>query len=192
MFKDLVKKTRSIRRFDNRHKISDEIIYDIIDTARLTPSAANRQPVKFFISNNQELNDKIFPCIGWAGYLQDWVGPKPEERPSSYIVLFTEMQFAPHLNVDPGIIAQTIMLAAAEKDLGACMIASINKNKLKKIIKLPLEFEILLVIALGKPAETVVLEEVDETGSIKYWRDDKGIHHVPKRKLEDLIYKYKK
>ncbi len=192
MFKDLVKKARSVRRFINDYRIEDEVIYDILDTARLTPSAANRQPVKFFISNNQDLNNKIFPCVGWAGYLQDWVGPEPEERPSAYIILFTEMQFAPHLSIDPGIIAQTIMLAAAEKELGSCMIASVNKNKLKKIVHLPLEYEILLVMALGKPNETVVLEEVDETGSIKYWRDDKGIHHVPKRKLDDLIFKYKK
>lgn len=192
MFKDLVKKTRSYRRFDNSFKIKKEILYDLIDTARLTPSAANRQPVKFLVSDTDELNNKIFPCLGWAGYLQEWQGPEPDERPAAYIILFAEMQFAPHLNIDPGIIAQTLMLAAAEKDLGACMIASVDKNKLKRIVGLSHEYEILLVIALGKANEEVVLEEVGEDGSIKYWRDENSIHHVPKRKLEDIIHNYQK
>lgn len=189
MFKDLVKKARSYRRFDNSYQISDDILNDLIDTARITPSAANRQPIKYLVSNKKEYNDKIFPCLGWAGYLQDWIGPTKKEQPSAYIILFTDMQFAPHLNVDPGIIAQTIMLAATEIGLGACMIASVNKNKLKKIVNLAVEYEILLVIALGKPGEEVVLEEVGDDGSIKYWRDENDIHHVPKRKLEDILFK---
>jgi nitroreductase len=163
-------------------------LHDLIDTARLTPSAANRQPIKYLISNKKEYNDKIFPCLGWAGYLQDWSGPTPKEQPSAYIILFTEMQFSPHLNVDPGIVAQTIMLAATEKDLGACMIASVNKNKLKKAVNLALEYEILLVIAIGKPNETIVIEEVSDEGSIKYWRDENSIHHVPKRKLSEILF----
>jgi nitroreductase len=188
MFKDLVKKTRSYRRYDNTYEIADEVLMDLIDTARLTASAANRQPIKYLISNKKEHNDKIFPCLGWAGYLQDWAGPTTKEQPSAYIILFTEMQFSPHLSFDPGIVAQTIMLAAADKDLGSCMIASVNKNKLKKVVNLALEYEVLLVIAIGKPNETIVLEDVGADGSIMYWRDENSTHYVPKRKLQDIVF----
>ena len=188
MIKDLVKKARSYRRYDNTYEVSEEILLDLVDTARLTPSAANRQPIKYMISNKRDYNDKIFPCLGWAGYLQDWQGPSPEEQPTAYIVLFTEMQFSPHLSIDPGIVAQTIQLAATEKGLGACMIASVDKNKLKKVLNLSLEYEIILVIALGKPSETIMIDEVADDGSIKYWRDENSVHHVPKRSLRDIMY----
>ena len=182
MFKDLVKRARSFRRFDNSHIICLETLHDIIDTAHWTPSAANRQPIGFFISNEKSKNDEIFPCLAWAAYLTDWQGPEPHEQPTAYIILFTDNQFAPHVNYDLGIIAQTIQLAATEKELGACMIASFDKNKLKKIVNLPEDNVILLVIALGKPVEKVVLEEVDRDASIKYYRDEQGVHHVPKKK----------
>ena len=187
MFKELVKKARSYRRFENSHQIKEEILKDLVDTARITPSAANRQPIKYLVSNTKSMNEKIFACLGWAAYLPDWDGPGESEQPSAYILLYSDMQFTPHLNVDPGIVAQTIMLSAAEKDLGACIIGSFDKNKLKKIVKLSLEYEIILVIALGKPAEKVVLDEIGEDGSIMYWRDEKDVHHVPKRKLEDIV-----
>jgi len=189
MLKDLVKKARSYRRYDNSFEVSDEILLDLIDTARLTPSAANRQPIKYLVSNKKIHNDKIFPCLGWAGYLQEWTGPTTKEQPTAYIILFTDTQFSPHLSFDPGIVAQTIMLAAAEKGIGACMIASVDKNKLKKIVNLSIEYEILLVIALGKPNESIIIEDVGEDGSIKYWRDEKSNHFVPKRKLQDVFFK---
>ena len=188
MFKDLVKRARSYRRFDNSHIISIETMHDIIDTAHWTPSAANRQPICFFISNEKRKNDEIFPCLAWAAYLTDWQGPEPHEQPTAYIVLFTDNQFAPHLNFDPGIIAQTIQLAITEKELGACMIASFDKNKLKKALNLPENNVILLVIALGKPMEEVVLEEVERDASIKYYRDTHGVHHVPKKKPNIINY----
>ena len=187
MFKDLVRKARSFRRFDNSHKISDELLFELIDTARLTPSAANRQPIMYLVSNKKETNDKIFQCLGWAAYLTDWNGPTTKEQPTAYVIIYSDMQFAPHLNIDPGIVAQTIMLAATEKELGACMIASFDKKKLKRAVHLSIENEIILVIALGKPAETVVIDEIAEDGSIKYWRDENDVHHVPKRKLEDIV-----
>ena len=192
MFKELVKKARSFRRFDNNHQIADEVLIDIIDTARMTPSGANRQPIKYLYSNTNEINEAIFPHLSWAGYLKDWNGPEKDEQPSAYIILYTETQFLPHINFDGGIIAQTIQLSATEKGLGSCMIASFDKNKLKRLIKLEVEFEIILVIAIGKPVEKVILEEVGEDGSIKYWRDQHNEHHVPKRKLQDIMNKVDK
>jgi len=187
MLKDLVKKARSCRRFDNTFLISNDDLKDIIDTARLTPSAANRQPVRFIVANNKAVNEKIFSYIGWAAYLADWKGPAPEEQPSAYIVLYSDMQFTPHLSIDPGIIAQTINLSANEKGLATCIIASFDKNKIKRVVHLEKENEIILIIAVGKAAENVVLEDVGEDGSIKYWRDEDDVHHVPKRKLDDIL-----
>ena len=189
MLKELVKKARSYRRFDNTFQISDEVLHDLIDTARITPSTSNRQLIKYLISNKKENNDKIYPCMAWATYLQDWAGPAPEEQPTAYIILYTEKDFISYVNIDSGIVAQTIQLAAAEKDLGTCMIGSVDKVKLKRAIKIDDSKEILLVIALGKPNETIVLDEIGKDGSIKYWRDDKSVHHVPKRNLKDIVKK---
>jgi nitroreductase len=190
MFKDLVKKARSYRRFDHFYKIADDILFDIIDTARLTPSAANRQPIKYIVTNEPIKNEEVFPHLRWAAYLQDWEGPAKDERPTAYIVLLADSQFTQHVNFDPGIVAQTIQLAAAEYDIGACMIASFDKNKLKRVFNLDDNTDILLVIALGKPNETIILKDIDSNESIKYYRDEQDRHHVPKRKLSDLITKY--
>jgi hypothetical protein len=67
------------------------------------------------------------------------------------------------------------------------MIGSVNRERLRKTLNILNHFEILLVVALGKPKETVVLETVGPEGDIKYWRDSEGLHHVPKRRLEDII-----
>jgi nitroreductase len=190
MLKDLIQKNRSYRRFDASYKLSDDTLRDLIDLARISPSAANRQPIKYVLVNQDDQLDKIFPCIGWAAYLQDWKGPEPKERPTAYIIMITELQIAPHVNIDPGICAQSILLGAAEKGLGGCMIGSMNKNKLRKILNIPNTYEVLLVIALGKPVESVVLETIQKDGDIRYWRDENNVHHVPKRKLDDIIVKF--
>ncbi|MDX9870678.1 MAG: nitroreductase family protein [Candidatus Cloacimonadales bacterium] len=187
MLKDLVCMNRSIRRYDATRSISKEELFELVNLARLSPSAANRQPIKYVIVNEKEELDKVFPCIGWAAYLQDWKGPEPNQRPTAYLIMITELQIAPHVNVDPGISAQTILLGATEMGLGGCMISSVNKSKLRRILKIPNYYEILLTIAIGKPDEKVILEEVDKEGDIRYWRDEIGDHHVPKRKLEDII-----
>lgn len=187
MLKDLITKNRSYRRFDASHEIDTDTLKNLIELARISPSAANRQPIKYVLVNQDETLEKVFPCIGWAAYLQDWKGPEVNERPTAYLIMITELQIAPHVNIDPGICAQSILLGATEIGLGGCMIGSVNKNKLRKILNIPNTYEILLVIALGKPNETVVLESIEKEGDIRYWRDERGVHHVPKRKLDDII-----
>ena len=71
--------------------------------------------------------------------------------------------------------------------LGGCIIGSIKREELRKALDISSRYEILLVLALGKPKEIVVIEEVGSTKDIKYWRDSEGIHHVPKRALDELI-----
>jgi len=147
------------------------------------------QPLKFFISCEKEMNEKIYPTLGWAGYLKDWDGPEPGERPSAYIIILRDKNIKMVAGVDHGIAAQSILLGAVEKGLGGCMLGNIQHSKLKGNINLPEDCEILLVVALGKAKETVVIEEIDKGGDIKYWRDENQVHHLPKRKLADIVLK---
>jgi len=135
----------------------------------------------------KELNEKIFPKLGWAGYLKDWPGPARGERPSAYIIMLNDTTITTNYFCDHGIAAQSILLGAVEKGLGGCIIASVNKAKLAEELGIPGRLEILQVIALGEPKEKVVLEKVKDDGDIKYWRDKDQVHHVPKRSLDDII-----
>ncbi|MGC2434223.1 MAG: nitroreductase family protein, partial [Desulfobaccales bacterium] len=123
----------------------------------------------------------------WAGYLKDWPGPSEGERPAAYIVVLGDTEISKNFGCDHGIAAQSILLGARAQELGGCMLGSIQRDRLRQLFKIPENLEILLVIALGQPKETVVLEEVARGGSIKYWRDASGVHHVPKRRLKDII-----
>jgi nitroreductase len=187
MLKDLIAKSRSYRRFDESVPVSMETLKDLVELARLSPSAANRQPLKFRLANDAETNAGIFSCLAWAGYLQGWGGPIEGERPAAYIVILGDTQISKSAEVDEGIMAQSMMLGAVEQGFGGCMLGAINRPKLRQVLSIPEHLEILLVLALGKPAETVLIEPLGEQGDIKYWRDDAGVHHVPKRALDDLI-----
>ena len=178
---------RSYRRFVQKHKIRDKQLYRLLNHVRQSASGANLQPLKYIISNSVETNEMIFPTLSWAGYLKEWAGPEEGERPSAYIILLGDTELAKSFQYDAGIASQSITLGAAEVGLGACLIGSIKRDSLRKGLSIPERYEILLVIALGKPAEQVVLDEMGEDGEIKYWRDEKNIHHVPKRGLEEVI-----
>ena len=145
------------------------------------------QPLKYVLCCNRETNAAIFATLAWAGYLTDWPGPVEGERPSGYIIVLGDTALSQSFGVDHGIAMQSILLGATEKGLGGCMIGSIQRERLRAILQISEQYEILNVVALGKPKETVVLDPVGSDGSIKYWRDDAAVHHVPKRALEDII-----
>jgi len=187
LFRDLVIRNRSYRRFYGNESIRLETLRELVDLARLSASGANMQPLKYLLSCDPEKNAAIFPTLGWAAYLTDWPGPVEGERPSAYIVILGDTHIKTSFGVDPGIAAQSILLGAAEKGLGGCIIASVKKDALATALKIADHFEILMVLALGKPKETVVLDSLGQDGNIKYWRDDAGIHHVPKRSLDEII-----
>jgi len=184
--KDIVYRTRSYRRFDESYRIDRKILEELVDLARMSASAANRQPLKYLLYTSPEDCARIFPSLAWAGYLKDWVGPERGERPSAYIIINGDTHITESFSVDHGIAAQSIMLGATEAGLGGCIIASVKRQELREELQIPLHLEILLVLALGKPGEKVVLEEL-RNNDIKYWRDENDIHHVPKRRLDDLI-----
>jgi nitroreductase len=186
MIPDLVKQNRSHRRFQQDKPMPLEMLRGFVGLARLVPSAQNLQPLKYILSNTPEKNNLIFPCLAWAGYLKEWPGPKEGERPVAHIVILGDKRITENFGCDHGIAAQTILLAAVEMGLRGCMIASIQREKLRTALKIPEHFQILLDIALGYPNETVVIEEMKE-GDVKYWHDEKGMHHVPKRTLAEII-----
>lgn len=187
MLRDLIIKNRSYRRFYQEVAIELKTLKELVDLARLSASAGNIQPLKYILSNDPEKNSLIFSHLAWAAYLKDWPGPPEEERPSAYIIILEDKEITQHFWCDHGIAAQTILLGAAEKGLGGCIIGSVNKQGLQKALNIPPQYEIFLVLALGKPKETVKIEPVGPDGDIKYWRDSKGTHHVPKRALNDII-----
>jgi len=190
MLAELIKKNRSYRRFDESVGIELETLRELVALARFSASGSNMQPLKFLLSCTPEMNAKIFPCTMWAGALKDWPGPAEGERPTAYIVILgdTELRRGPH--VDHGIAAQSILLGAVEKGLGGCMIGSIKRDELRAALHIPERYEILLVVALGKPNETVVLEDVGPDGDIRYYRDEEDRHHVPKRTMDELIVSF--
>ncbi len=185
--KNLFKKNRSYRRFISDQPVSTDTLYDLIELARLSASSGNIQGLKFYLSNTSKQNEKIFSTLKWASYLKDWEGPSEEERPTAYIIILGDTEIHKTIDIDVGIAAQSIMLGATETGLGGCMLASIDRVSLRKILNLPKQFQIPLIIALGVPAEQVVIEEMADDSDVEYWRDEQGIHHVPKRKLENLI-----
>jgi len=187
MLKDLILKNRSFRRFDGSHAIERETLRELVDLARLSASAANLQPLKYMLSCDAETNAKVFSHLAWAGYLTDWDGPAEHERPTAYILILGDTALAPKFNCDHGIAAQSILLGAAERGLGGCMIGSIKRDELRAALAIPDRLQILLVLALGKPTEHIVIEPLGENGGIEYWRNSAGVHHVPKRGLNEII-----
>ena len=187
MLKDLVLKNRSYRRFDQTVEISRDTLRELVELARFSATGSNTQSIKFILSCDPRKNAAVFPTLAWAGFLKDWDGPGDGERPTAYIIIVGDTDIAKSFGVNHGIAAQSILLGAAEKALGGCMIGSIQRDKLRAALDLPDRFEILLVIALGQPAEKVVIEDTGPDGDIKYYRDQNDVHHVPKRPLDELI-----
>lgn len=186
MIRDLILRNRSYRRFQQSEKISIEQLRNWLELARFSASGRNAQPLKYILVNNNTTCAAIFECLAWAGYLTDWKGPEEGERPAAYMIMLHDKTISDKYYCDDGIAAQSILLGAVEAGFGGCIVAAVNRRKLTEILNIPETFDVIQVLALGKPAEMVVVEEAKE-GEIKYWRDEKQIHHVPKRPLNELI-----
>jgi nitroreductase len=186
MLKDLILKNRSYRRFDQSVPVPMELLREMVDAARLSASAKNMQPLRYMLFNEPDQCNRIFPNLAWAGYLKDWPGPEEGQRPTAYMVQLGDLELSDDWWCDDGIAAQSMLLTAVERGFGGCIIGSVQREKLRKLLNIPDRYKIIHVLALGKPAEKVVIDEI-AGGDIKYWRDGKGVHHVPKRSLDELI-----
>lgn len=187
MIKELVYKNRSFRRFHQNDNIPMETLEELVDLARHSACGANLQSLKYILSCDPQTNELIFKRLGWAAYLKDWKGPAEGEKPAAYVVLMGDTSIYKNFFCDHGIACQSMLLGAVEKGLGGCILASVNRDELRKDLSIDDKLEILLVLALGRPSEEVKLEYIESGESIKYWRDKNGVHRVPKRPLEEII-----
>ncbi len=186
MFSDLVKATRSFRNFDPDYKIDKDTLCSLIELCRYTPSTANKQSIKFAYVCTEDVCNKIFPNLAWAGYIKENKPPYDGNVPSAYILICYDTSIAFELEIDAGICAQTIVLGAMEKGIGACMLGSFNKENIIDIFSLPENIKPRLIIALGKPKESVeIIDMIDD--DIRYYRDGKDKNIVPKRPLDELL-----
>jgi nitroreductase len=187
---EIIAKTRTFRRFIQKEQISMTTLEELIDLARMGGSARNSQPWQYMLINTPEMCARIFPYLGWAKYLTDWKGPVEGERPSAYVLCLLnkkrlkgselEAQF------DLGVATQNLLLGAMEKRIGGCRIGAFS-DQLAGLFEMPDHLELSLVVALGKPRETIIVEECRDEEDIRYWRDEHGGHHVPKRPLESCL-----
>lgn len=184
---ELVMRNRSYRRFDTNGRIANGQLLGWLDVIRRTASGRNMQSLKYALSYDEETNGKIFAQLKWAGYLPDW-NPSESEQPAAYVVFCNDSRLsAATPQIDLGIQAQTLLLAAAESGYGGCMLLAFNKERISEILSLPANLTPCMVVALGLPAERCVIEPLPDTGDIRYYRDADGVHHVPKRSLADLV-----
>ena len=185
--RELLTANRSYRRFREEVRIDRETLLGLVELTRLCPSAANRQPLRYMLSWQAERNAKIFAHLRWAAALRDWDGPAVGERPAGYIVILADSRVSRQVDWDCGIAAQSMLLGAAEQGWAGCMIASIDRPGLRAALGIAEHLEIVMVVALGKPGETVVIEDGTLPEPRPYWRDADSVHHVPKRPLSDLL-----
>ena len=191
MLETLVRQTRTVRRFQEDKPLTPEQLHQLVDLARLGGSARNAQALKYMLITDEQQRHSLFPLLAWAGYLPHWPGPVAGERPPAYILclLDSRVQKGPltEAHFDLGIATQNLLLGATEHGLTGCRIGAFSQEKVHRLLRLDNRFKVLLVLALGYPAETVILEQVGTDGDIRYWHDDRGAHHVPKRSLAEIL-----
>ena len=189
-FEALVARSRTRRRFDERVKVTEETLTELIGLARLCPSAANLQALRFVPVSGEAGCSTVFEHLVWAAALPEWPGPAAGERPTGYILILCDQSLAKQRETDDGICVQTMMLGANAMGLGGCMFGSVKRDALMDALALDKSrYHLDLVLAIGKPVEDVRIVDAKEGGSLKYYRDAEGVHYVPKRSLKELIVK---
>lgn len=190
MIKDLVKKNRSCRGYDRSRKVKRKELLDMVDCARLCASSVNKQPLKYFVTAEREIADKITAHVQFGAMLAELHLPLKDTEPPAYIVICQDTSINPverSVLKDVGIAAQTITLRAAEMGLSSCMIGAFRQEDIGKLLFLPDGVKAVLIIAIGKSIEKAKIVEIDNGEDTAYYREEDGTHCVPKRKLEDVI-----
>ncbi len=188
-FKELLKESRSYRSFDPAVRIPYETAAEWVDHVRYCPSSINLQMLKFCIVTEEKTCAELLANTRWAGKLKDIKLPPIGHAPAAYIVICADRDVIPtaeNFQVDVGICAQTILLAACEAGFGGCMIGSFDPREISRILQLSDHLVPRLVLALGRPDETVVLTSPAPDGSVTYYREN-GVHYVQKRTLDELL-----
>ncbi len=178
-----IKSRRTIRKY-LQTAVPEEVLLKCVEAAIFSPSGGNLQPLRYVIVNDAKLLKQVFSTLSWAVYLPDY-GPTEEEMPRAYIVLLLDKNGRTPTH-DASIASMSISMVAYDEGLGSCILASVDRKKLKKVLNVPESLDVALVVALGYPAENPVVEPVSD-GNIKYWLDKNGVLHVPKRDIKDIV-----
>ena len=190
MVKDLIIKNRSYRGYDESYTFTRAQLMEYVDGARFCASSVNFQPLKYYIAWDKIDVDRIQSRIKWARQLPQIRLPHPGMCPTGFIVICQDRTISDNLDrfmKDVGIVAQSILLMAVEEGLGGCMIGNFDPEDIREGLGLPEHLYPMLVVALGKPAETIILTDVGENGQTAYYRDENDVHYVPKRSLGELL-----
>lgn len=190
ILKELLEKDRSYRGYDETVKLTKEELLDMVDYTRFCPSSINIQPFKYYLAWEKDVVNKIQMTTTWARGLPEMRLPHDGMHPTAFVVICQDTGIDESLQKfqrDVGIVAHTILLRAVEMGYGGCMIGSFRAADLKESLNLPEYLTPMLVVALGKPKETIVIKEVGKGEDVGYYRDDQDIHYVPKRRLEDIV-----
>lgn len=179
---ELIKKRRTIRKFKQK-ELKEDSLKKCLEAARLAPSAANLQPLEFvLVRKNLE---EVFSCTKWAGYLEDG-RPKEGERPVAYIVILSNKEVNEKAEYDVGLAVENMTLVALSEGIGSCILGALKREKLREILEIPEKYKIELVVALGEPSQESIAEEMEK--DIKYYLDEEGKVHVPKREFKDIVH----
>ncbi len=183
---ELILSRRTIRQF-KPIPIARAILERIVNAGRLAPSAGNMQPLEFVVVDDREMCRRVFPCLRWAAYIAPHGNPRPGQEPVAYIfpVINLGIREKGYEN-DVGAAVENMILTAWEEGIGSCWLISVERAKAAEMLGLPPDYRIDSVLALGYPAERPVIE--DFAGSVKYWKDEQDVLHVPKRRLVDVLH----
>ena len=190
MLKDLVIKNRSYRGYDESCPVAEEQLRKYVNLTRYAASSVNIQPLRYHIAFEKDEVALIQSMTRWGRALPELTLPHKGMCPTAFVIICQDTRLSPNLNMflkDVGIVAQTILLAAVEDGLGGCMIGNFSPDEVEEKLGFPENIVPLLILAIGKPAEKIVITDVGEDGSTKYYRDENDVHYVPKRKPEDLF-----
>jgi nitroreductase len=185
-----IQRRRTIRRFKET-PITEGTLIKLVDTARLAPSSGNVQPLEYITVSSKEKCRAVFPLLKWSRHIKPDDTPPEGSRPTAYIIVLINRNIcAKGGGHEAGAAILNIMLAGLEDDIGCCWMRSFDKQELKKLFSIPDNCEIDSIIALGKPGESPMTEAArgDKT---EYWRDERGLMHVPKRKLDQILHREK-
>lgn len=184
--KELIKSRRTIRKF-SQEPIPEEKLTSYVEAARVAPSGANLQPLKYIVVSSAEMSNRMFPQVKWAGYLAPEYNPKDDERPTAYIVVCADTEIRKNgYEIDVGASVENIILSALSDGVGACWMAAIDRDEIRKLLEIPERMEIPCLVALGYPKESP--KEVDVTTDIKYYLENETLC-VPKRSMEEVLIK---
>ncbi len=184
---EAMKTRRTIRRF-KQGTVPREVLLEMADCARLAPSAANLQPLKYIVIDDPKTVKELYGGVKLGSYLKgsEVIGGDDGERPSAYIAVLFKETGVPWSLRDIGASVQNMLLAAHSRGFAACWIANVKREQVKSLLRIPDDVQLDCMVAVGIPAEKSAPVEMKDS-SLYYYEKPLNLR-VPKRKLEDIVF----